>query len=80
MCEEGTKYPLFLSVGSFCRYRGTDNEQQKKQYNQTIKLQENSIVRFLWFFLWQRYLQKVPVCFFVPLDLKTISDETLSKF
>ena len=23
--------------GSFCRYRGTDYVQQKKQYNQTIK-------------------------------------------
>ena len=37
-------------IGSFCRYRGTDYVQQKKQYNQTIKPQENSIVWFLWFF------------------------------
>ena len=50
MLEGGTKYSLFLSVGSFCRYRGTDNEQQKKQYNQTIKLQENSIFWFPCFF------------------------------
>ena len=37
-------------IGSFCRYRGTVYVQQKKQYNQTINLQENSIVWFLWFF------------------------------
>ena len=32
------------------RYRGTDYVQQKKQYNQTINPQENSVVWFLWFF------------------------------
>lgn len=37
-------------IGSFCRYLGTNYVQQKKQYNQTIKPQENPIVWFLSFF------------------------------
>ena len=28
---------MYLSLGSFCRYRGTDYVQQTKQYNQTVK-------------------------------------------
>ena len=36
-------------ISSLYRYQGTDYVQQKKQYNQTINLQENSVVWFLWF-------------------------------
>ena len=37
-------------ISSLYRYRGKDYVQQKKQYNQTINPQENSVVWFLWFF------------------------------
>ena len=37
-------------ISSLYRYQGTDYVQQKKQYNQTINPQENSVVWFLWFF------------------------------
>ena len=40
-----------LFYSSFCRCRGTDYIQQKKQHNQTSKPQENSILWFLCFFV-----------------------------
>ena len=39
-----------LQIGSFRRYQVTVHIQQKKQCNQTIKAQENSIVWFFCFF------------------------------
>ena len=79
MLEEGTKYSLFLSVGSFCKYRGTDNVQQETiQPNNKTPGELYFLVSL--FLLWQRYLQKDPFCLCVPFDLQIISDETLSKF
>ena len=39
-----------LQIGSFRRYQVTVHIQQKKQCNQTIKAQKNSIVWFFCFF------------------------------
>ena len=66
----------FLSVPA----AGTEAQiTYNKRNNTTKQLNSRRTLLFGWFFLWQRYLQKVPVCFVVPLDLKAISDETLSK-
>ena len=51
---------MYLSFGSFCRYRGPDYVQQTKQYNQTVKPSGELYCLVLLFLLWWRYMQKDP--------------------
>ena len=61
--RENAKLKTFVApfLGSFCRYRGTYNVQQKKQYNQRMKPPGELyclVPLFLW---WWQYLEKEPV-------------------